>query len=563
MNELDTIFQKSADELSQSTESLMEACDELLPVFMQCDRTCVEAQVLANSIVRDYNLNLKQCALKCFQEDGTSDDMAFYEDRASQGAIGKLKSVIDKVIMIWKDIVRQIHARVTSKICSAGAKHAVKKMKKTLDQNPGLRNIKVSAPDITTALSVISKYRGLCNVENAQYVKSLTGKTKVKSIGGLIDDFKKSFDKAIVGKAAVCTVTLGGLILAIEAEMDKLPSIIKEIDLKESTILERLSATVSYDTEVGGIAALQQATNFRVQLGKQELETHCQYLHDMVQKAKEAINTGITGKAPINNNVVEDADGAQMQTVAEYFGEEESELFDEGANLDARSIFKIMKSEYKKELAAIKKCKKDGKYKEAITRCKKVEKLLDDTEKSIRSLDVTVGSAVLGFIAHNLIVFAKLTVVVFAAMGIGGAVGAGAGLIGGADAAIVGGMTGASLTTSISGVATYIASLVDLIKQIVGIVDRIRDLKPEDSSVTAFDMYINTFIQTISTMRSCITGLERVCESLDKTDIQSEEAAEDFEDANLSDIVSLGVDYTESADAAEMDIAAMVDAIFG
>lgn len=399
MNELDAMFNKS-NEPSSFQDLITEAVDEVSKISFDCDGTCANAQVLANSIVRDYNLNCKQSALKCFKEGGTEDDLAFYEDRASEGAVGKLKAIIDKVILIWRDTIYKIKMTVATKIQSSSGKAALKDAKKQVAMHPEIANVKVKAPDITTALSVISKFRGLCNVESEQYVRSLTGVTKVKSIGGLMEDFQKSFDRAIVGKAAICVVTIAGLIMAIEAEMNKLPSLIDELDLKETTILKRLSATVSYETEVGAVATFQQAAQFRVQLGKQELNTHMKYLADMVSRLTSAINEALTGKAPIINNVVEDADGAPMLSVDEYFGEdsESDEVFDEGVNGDAHAILKQTSAKYKEAMAKVKSAKTKSDWSAAKNGCQQAISAIDDAKKEIKALPATAGSSAIGML---------------------------------------------------------------------------------------------------------------------------------------------------------------------
>lgn len=406
MNELEKLFETASSDVFPSLDVIVEGCSEASAAFDVYGKTCVQAQVLSNNILRDYELNCKQIQLKCYTEGGTDDDFSFYEEKASKGAVGKLKAIFDKIVTLWQDIVRKVKAVVTTKICSTTAKTAVKKMKKTLDTNPKLKTIKVKAPSITTALNVIEGFRKKCNIENTQYVKTLTGTTQVKSIGGLVEDFQKSFGKAIVGKAAVCTLTLAGLIIAIEAEMDKLPTILEEVDLRETTIIKRLGATVSEDVEVGAAAAFQQAANFRVQLGKQELDTHCKYLHDMVQTAKDSISQALTGKAQILEE--DEASGEnRMLTVEEYFGQDES--FDEGANADARSILTSVRVEYTKSVQKIKQDIRKGKYDEAAGTCKSCRQLISDAQTKVSSIPANAREAVIGGLIADIKTMANVT----------------------------------------------------------------------------------------------------------------------------------------------------------
>lgn len=576
MNELEEMFQKSASELFPSLDVITEGYDDTQKVFTCFDRTCAEAQVLTNNIVRDYGLNCKQIQLKCFKEDGTADDIAFYEDRASQGAIGKMKSIIDKLLTLWADMVRKIKATITTKLCSAEAKAAVKKMKKTLDANPTLRNIKVSAPDITTALSVISKYNGLCKVEDAQYVRSLTGETKVKSIGKLAEDFQKSFKKAITGKAALCTLTIGGLILAIEAEMDKLPSILKEVDMKESTIIKRLGATVSYDTEVGSVAALQQAANFRVQLGKQELETHCQYLHDMVTKAKQAISESLSGKAPIVNNVVEGGEETSMPSVDDYFENSDDEIFDEGANLDARNILKETKSKFTEKCAAIKKMIKAGNYDSAIKECKNAKAILSDADKKIQKLPVDTQTIIAGYALDDLTGLCKTIGSIATVMTTSEIVDRTL-----RSASLL--RKGYSRTAAVnmkkipkeSAYGTVAATMVTVpIAAAIKIITQLRDIheNAKDNGgiidKSAVNPYINGMRAAIRKMDNSVDKLIVYCQDANaKYKMLKEEAedsgcaiSEDFEDAKVS---LVGADYMEDSDETIVDMDSLLDVISG
>lgn len=558
MNELEKVFDAASSDVFPTLDVVVEGCDDAYNTLNTYGKTCVQAQVLSNNILRDYELNCKQIRLKCYTEDGTEDDFCFYEEKARNGAVGQLKKILDKIVMLWQDIVRKIKAIITTKICSTTARTAVKKMKKTLDANPKLKTIKVKAPSITTALGVIEGFRRKCNLENTQYVKTLTGVKQVKSIGGLVEDFNKSFGRAIVGKAAVCTLTLAGLIIAIEAEMDKLPSVLEEVDLRETTIIRRLGATVSEDVEVGAAAAFQQAANFRVQLGKQELETHCQYLHNMVQTAKDSISQALTGKAPI---LVEDADNereTRMLTVDEYFGQDESfdesvafegydfdnpdETFDEGANLDARRIFKAFDKETTELGKEISKLNKLGAYSEASKKCDELIKLMDTAESQILALNVTPGSIAFGIVVQYLVSMCKValsTLLVVCAGVAGGAVGGIIGSLVTRSPARLAATVGITVGTGVAAIPVqlmhFVSSLVEIVTMLTNLIVTIKKRRPDGTSFAAADLYINTFIGAISRSRATIVQVKKDCDEKASGKIV-EDADQDWEEEAGMDV---------------------------
>ena len=524
MHELDQLFEQSIGESAPSTDIISEGFDETVKLCSMLDRTCVNAQVLADSICRDYDLTCKQAKLKVFKEDGTDDDLAFYEASAASGVVGSIKSIIDKLIMIWQDIVRKTKAVVTTKMCSMAAKSAVKKMKRVVDKNPTIRNVKVKSPDITTALSVISKYRGLCNVEDGQYVHSLLGITKVKSIGGLIEDFQRDFDRAITGRAATCVLTLAGLLLAIETEMDALPALVERIDMSETAIIRRLGATATYDAEMGAMAAMQQAANFRIQLGKQELDSHCQYLHDMVMKAKETIDLSLNGRAPIVPEEAEEP--TEMVGVDAYFNE--------GVNMDARKIFKTFKAQYKKDLDILTNAKKRGDYNTAIKKCEEIEKSIDNVSDTIRSLPSGIVGTVIGILLSNFIFCAKMTVVSVVGMGVPIAISsAGAALLGG-DVSEAIGISG-MVASPIVGVVTSTNGLIECIKRLTGVVRRLRT--PGQGVVDSFNYYVNDMLDGLSNMRNTIERISLTCQMLENDGKEANRLAatvhEDYQDPSI------------------------------
>lgn len=424
MNSLDELFNGLDSTTLDPCDVICEAYEDCKAVGVNLTHSLINARNLSNRIVGDYNLNCKQAEIRCLQEGGTQSDYSFYEEAASEGAIGKLRAIINRIIEFWRDLCRKISLQVRTKLCGAQAKTTVKRMKKEVQLNPGLAQKQVQAPDITSALSVISQYRKYADLNDAKLVKGLFSTSELKGFGATVVDFAKAFQNATVGAAATCVITVAGLILAIEQEMDKLPIYVGNLEQSQSHILDRLSQTVSDETAVTAAAALQEAANFRVQLGKQELETHMKYLADLIKLAKEQL-LNAKGKGTINVNVTESGDdpiGSEgfISDINSILGDTGSEYFTEGANIDATKIFAEMKKDYAAFMKDCKKAYRDGNYPEAK---KKLAGAVRTLDKAISNIDALEGdnttSILLGAVARAILSSLKATLLGAVTFGIG------------------------------------------------------------------------------------------------------------------------------------------------
>jgi hypothetical protein len=426
------------DELETATMSpcdvICEAYDDYMGAANTYNRTLINAQMVSNTALRDYELNCKQAKLRCIQEDGTDDDYNFYVEAAEQGALGKLRAIFDRIIQLWKDMCAKIQIMIETKICTAQAKSAVNKMGKQIKMNPQVANSKVNAPDMSSALALINKYRANLDKQDAKMIKGLSGRPQeIKGLIATIDSFVSSFNNSYVGAAATCVVTVAGLVAAIEAEMDKLPAYSRNLEASQSHIFKRLSATVSDETAAYAMGALQQSANFRVQLGKQELDTRIQWIHDAVKVLNDKYIEITTGRKPINVNVklengeelpIDNSYDDMINELSELgtdgIIEENGESFMEGATAEAFKARFNYGKEYAKSMGTAKKYYKQGKYSEAKAELKNTKKILADFEKAINDLEPTTGSTMCGMIVGSVLYSLKFTLASLATFGIGG-----------------------------------------------------------------------------------------------------------------------------------------------
>jgi hypothetical protein len=299
---------------------------------------------------------------------------------------------------------------------------------------PDVANQKITAPDMTGALAVINRYRKGLDKQDAKMIKGLSGRPQeVKGLIATIESFVNSFDTVLGRTAAMTTVTVAGLVAAVEAEMDKLPAYSRNLEASQSHIFKRLSATVSDETAAYAMGALQQSANFRVQLGKQELDTRIKWIHDAVMVLKGKYIEITTGKAPINVNVkLEDGEELPYDNsyddMVDMLGElgtngiieESGDAFMEGASAEAFKARFEHGKDYVKSMKTAKKLYRDGKYSEAKAELKNTKKILDNYEKDLNSLDTTTASTMWGAFVGSILISIKATLAALVTFGIGG-----------------------------------------------------------------------------------------------------------------------------------------------
>ena len=364
MNDLAMLFNDLESATKDPCDIICEACDEYEGTALQHARALMNAQLLSNQLMRGYQLNCKKAELHCAQNDGTTGDYMLYEEAAENGVIGKLRVIINRIIQFWVDLCHRAVTTIKTKICTAQAKAAVRKMKNTVRMDATLANKKIQAPDISSALSVITKYRRICDKRDAQFVRGIFTVSEAKGIAATVSDFERAFSNATVGAAALCVVTVSGLIIAIEQEMDQLPTYVTNLEQTQSHILDRMAQTVSDEASASAMEAMQAAANFRVQLGKQELDTHMKYLSDLIKLAKDMIQHA-KGRGEIVMNVMESAEDPSSLADDVLLALGDPQYFEEGVNKDSWKEYKDAVSKFKDAMKSAKDLVSKKKYTEA------------------------------------------------------------------------------------------------------------------------------------------------------------------------------------------------------
>lgn len=267
-----------------------EAANDYLEATKAFEVKCAKVEAFTEATERELEINLAKCELKCYQENGTMDDLVYLEEAANDGALGKLKNLLDAIIAAFKEWISSIKTKVLKNIASAEARKTIKTAEKKIKLNPFLAKKKVEINSTTKARSVIDTYKSKVDKFSAKLVvKGVVGEQEMKTLRDTKEAFRLDFKNAIMGKAAVVSITVATLISQLSYEIDKLPSYIDDVEKQHTTVLTKLKGTLSPEAAAACSAATNAAANFRSELAREEVNTAIDGIMGEMRVLKSAV----------------------------------------------------------------------------------------------------------------------------------------------------------------------------------------------------------------------------------------------------------------------------------
>ena len=235
--------------------------------------------------------------------------------------------------------------------------------------------------------------------------------------------------------------------------------------------------------------------------------------------------SGLQKERVINNNTVtftnEEASLLQLSALRGYMMLDEAddmlETLEEGANIDYTKAFTSAKKEIKTGIKDVKSLIKAKEYTKAKSKCKELHKVTSDLIKKIDSIDSSVGSAVLGYIAQSYLTLGEVLLPV-------GIIMTGTGLN---YAGVISSIhNGSSLTNIIkifggAGISTvgYVWALIkEIIIFIKDIITLINEIKDKGANANTLNLFRNKLIRYAKDYDKIITKLEDTIEKKSKED---------------------------------------------
>ena len=248
--------------------------------------------------MRELSINIGESELKVMKESGTSEDLAYLTEEASNGAIDKIKKAVMTAIEAFKEFISRIKDRVVRLVTTTETKETMKKVEKKIKLNPFLAKKKVQVIDINKPLKVISKYESTLDKHAA---KVSTGKVKPgesKNIKNLQSKFETEYKAAIMGVAAMTTITVAALVTAVNRDMEALPKGVNKVDAETSTSLKKMASCKAFSEETIAEqqAAMASIISFRAKLGREKSNELVDGLSNKIAVLRKAVGGAVNGK---------------------------------------------------------------------------------------------------------------------------------------------------------------------------------------------------------------------------------------------------------------------------
>lgn len=252
-----------------------------------CNNSKISAYI--ESVESEFNINIQRSELKVMKESGTYDDLLMLEDAAEEGAIVKLKKVVDAIIEAFKEFIKDLKDKVVRIVVNKTTRQTLSQIEKKVKLNPFLAKKKVKVIDKKKPLAVINKYKGICDKNIAQVKAGVFKQSKIEGIYKAKENYEADYKKAVAGTAAVMTITVAALIAQINKDLNDLPNMITKIDKETTEIVEKFCQSVDEETAVGARAAFTACANFRTKLGKAEANEHVDSIMDGIRALKNEV----------------------------------------------------------------------------------------------------------------------------------------------------------------------------------------------------------------------------------------------------------------------------------
>ena len=213
---------ESAQAAPETPGIFTEAAENYAALSKAFDVSMMQIDAYMEACDREHNLHIKQAELKCLKEQGTMDDLAYLESAAEEGAVAKIRGVIDKLIEMWKNFISTLKTRIIAKIASAETRNVLSRAEKKVKLNPLLARKKVKIRDNKKPLGIIKKYKTSTDKAAARAVKGLFAETNMKTLMDSKENFREEFRNATAGEVALTTITIAALLAKLNSDVEKL-----------------------------------------------------------------------------------------------------------------------------------------------------------------------------------------------------------------------------------------------------------------------------------------------------------------------------------------------------
>lgn len=241
--------------------------------------------------MRELAINIGESELKVMKESGTDEDLAYLTEAAANGAIEKIQKTVKAAIEAFKEFISRIKDRVVKLITTTETKETMKKVEKKIKLNPFLAKKKVQIIDTKKPLKVISKYESALDTHAAKVASGKVKPGDSKKVDDLKSKFKMEYKAAIMGAAAMATISVAALVALVNKDMGTLTGEINKVDKETSQSLKKMAECKAFSEETIAEqqAAMANIVAFRATLGREKSNELVDGLSNKVSVLRKSI----------------------------------------------------------------------------------------------------------------------------------------------------------------------------------------------------------------------------------------------------------------------------------
>ena len=206
--------------------TIMESAIAMNNDYIECNNAIGKIELFAEASYKEYEINLKEIALKVLKENGTEDDFDFLATEAAVGYIEKTKKAIAKIIEAVKKFIRTCKENLIKLVTNIKTKIAIDKVDEACKVNSKLRSQKVEYQNTDKQVGILQ--------QGIDRIRKKVAKIKAKGVADSSDidelaEIEADTTKKAASVAVVVTATLGTA-LAIFKKFNSKSEIENEID---------------------------------------------------------------------------------------------------------------------------------------------------------------------------------------------------------------------------------------------------------------------------------------------------------------------------------------------
>ena len=227
--------------------TIMESAIAMNNDYIDCTNTIGKVELFAEASYKEYEINLKEVALKVLKENGTEEDFDFLATEAANGYIERAKKAIEKIIEAVRKFIASCKEKLIKLVTNETTRMAIEKVDDACASNPKLRTKKVEYQNTDRQVGALQQ--GIDSVRKRVAKVKAKGRASESDIDAL-EEIEETTMKKVAAISVVTVATLGTA-LAVYKECNsrsEIEDILNENALSDCEIMINENNTKNAET---------------------------------------------------------------------------------------------------------------------------------------------------------------------------------------------------------------------------------------------------------------------------------------------------------------------------